>query len=104
MTEFDIDSMNYLQGHLVPQSISPGQGEEGINAVGVMDTAPLCVALDPPDNRVQTSAAIVFKICVMVSANEQILKRLRLFIMKCIQIHFDIQINQSSFQMLCRSS
>ncbi|OQR66654.1 transmembrane protein-like [Tropilaelaps mercedesae] len=37
-----------------------------MNAVGAMDTAPLCATLDPPDNRVQTSAVIAFQIFVMM--------------------------------------
>lgn len=55
-----------FQGHLIPQPVCPGDDAAVINAVGAMDTTPLCAALDPPDNRVQTSAVIGFKVFVTV--------------------------------------
>lgn len=57
-----------LQGQSLPEQAASGDNEIAFNAVEDVDNdaARLCAALDPPDNRVETSAVISFQIIYMV--------------------------------------
>ncbi|XP_022647093.1 transmembrane protein 192-like [Varroa jacobsoni] len=63
-----IDGYDNFSGQSLPEQAASGDNEIAFNAVEDVDNdaARLCAALDPPDNRVETSAVISFQIIYMV--------------------------------------